>query len=228
MTVPGPVAEVTVAALGRTTITATATDRLGRQAAIQVVVDVAGTFDVDPPVVQCGPLPTQWHAANVTINCTASDAGSGLADPGQASFSLSTSVIDGVETAVAATGSASVCDGAGNCIRVGPFGPLKVDRAAPTVRVALPRPGEQLLLRDLVEGDVTCDDGGSGVASCQIGAIDTATPGEHSVNATASDAVGNTVTVPVNYFVRYAWRASHCPSSIRPSATRASPGGRIR
>ena len=82
VTVPGPVAEVTVAALGRTTITATATDRLGRQSApIQVVVDVAGTFDVDPPVVQCGPLPTQWHAANVTINCTASDAGSGLADP---------------------------------------------------------------------------------------------------------------------------------------------------
>ncbi|HVM15967.1 MAG TPA: hypothetical protein VM290_00095, partial [Gaiellaceae bacterium] len=82
--------------------------------------------DTDAPEISCDAPPTGWQAADVAIACAASDAGSGLADAADASFTLTTSVPAGDETAGAATGSREVCDAAGNCATAGPFAGLKV------------------------------------------------------------------------------------------------------
>jgi hypothetical protein len=90
-------------------------------------------LDVTPPTIACNQPPTGWHTAEVSVACTASDVGSGLADPADASFSLTTSVSDGHEDAAAQTGTHQVCDRAGNCATAGPIGPIAIDRAAPVI-----------------------------------------------------------------------------------------------
>ena len=62
-------------------------------------------YDKTPPEITCGTADGDWHAGNVSISCTASDATSGLANSADASFSLSTTVGDGVETSTAQTGA---------------------------------------------------------------------------------------------------------------------------
>ena len=62
------------------------------------------------------------------IACTASDGdGSGLANAGDASFNLSTSVANGVENSNASTGSKTVLDAAGNSATAGPIAGNKID-----------------------------------------------------------------------------------------------------
>ena len=68
-----------------------------------------------PPHVSCAAADGAWHNTDVTIACTASDVGSGLANSADASFNLTTNVLAGTETANAATNSRQVCDVAGNC-----------------------------------------------------------------------------------------------------------------
>jgi Tol biopolymer transport system component len=92
-----------------------------------------GGADTDAPQISCGSADAQWHAANVAIGCTASDAGSGLADPAEASFSLTTSVPAGSEDANAPTGTRQVCDSSGNCATAGPVDGNKIDRKAPAL-----------------------------------------------------------------------------------------------
>lgn len=87
--------------------------------------------DKKAPVATCGAADGNWHPNNVQIACSSSEGGSGLANAGQASLALPTSVPAGVETADAMTNSASVCDGVGNCASAGPVGGHKVDRKAP-------------------------------------------------------------------------------------------------
>ena len=84
----------------------------------------------------------QRHA----LQCTASDAGSGLANAGQAAFALSTSVPAGSETADAATGAVQVCDHAGNCATAGPISGIRVDRRAPQITIAAPLDGSEVAL----------------------------------------------------------------------------------
>lgn len=94
--------------------------------------------DVDAPVIACDAPPSGWQTANVAIACTASDAGSGLADArADASFTLSTDVSDGSENPSALTGTRQVCDLAGNCATAGPLGPVAVDRAAPEITLTV-------------------------------------------------------------------------------------------
>ena len=92
--------------------------------------------DTEAPAITCGGTDDRWHGANVSIDCTAHDDGSGLADPADAAFTLSTSVTEGAEEPDAATGTRQVCDLAGNCITAGPISGNKIDRKAPTL--ALP------------------------------------------------------------------------------------------
>jgi hypothetical protein len=68
----------------------------------------------DPPTVLCGAPDGLWHAANVSISCFAYDENSGLANPADAAFSLSTTVPIGSEDGNASTGSRQVCDVAGH------------------------------------------------------------------------------------------------------------------
>jgi hypothetical protein len=120
--------------------------------------------DTEPPVITCDAPDGMWHANNVVIHCSASDAGSGLADSADASFDLSTNVPAGVETANAFTNSREVCDAVGNCATAGPIGGNKVDRKAPVIVVTQPAATEYTHSDTLVL-DYSVTDGGSGVAT---------------------------------------------------------------
>lgn len=79
------------------------------------------------------PSPDTWWASNVEIYCTAVDSGSGLANPADPSFKLTTNVPAGTETATATTDSRQVCDAVGNCTTAGPIAGIKIDRKPPTL-----------------------------------------------------------------------------------------------
>jgi hypothetical protein len=162
--------------------------------------------DSTPPVIQCAAPPLTWAAANVTLTCTASDAGAGLARGADAAFTLTTNVADGTETANAVTGTREVCDLAGNCGSVGPIGGLKVDRRAPTAQITAPA-NRRYLIHEVANASYACKDGGE-IAACAgpvaSGApIDTATDGAHAFAVEARDAAGHTVTASTSYTVGY-------------------------
>jgi hypothetical protein len=92
-----------------------------------------------PPTVHCAAAPTGWVSHNVRLRCTAKDSGSGLDAPGDARFTLATSVVAGVSDARAYTAARAVCNQAGDCVKVGPYGPIRVAREIPTVTCHAPR-----------------------------------------------------------------------------------------
>jgi Tol biopolymer transport system component len=166
----------------------------------------------DPPVDQTAPSIScasddgSWHGANVSLACTATDAGSGLADPTQASFVLTTSVPAGTETATAVTNAVQVCDQAGNCATAGPVGGIRVDRLAPQIAITSPTDGASFALGSSAAAAFSCTDGGSGVATCTgsvpDGApLDTSSAGQHTFTVQAADAAGNTASATVTYSV---------------------------
>ena len=164
--------------------------------------------DTTPPSVSCGSPDGLWHSSDVSIPCTASDSGSGLANPADASFSLVTNVPAGTEDANASTNSHQVCDNAGNCSTAGPIAGNKVDKKSPSISIATPASGGAYLLNAAVAASYGCSDGGSGVASCSGpvltgNTIDTQSVGSKSFTVAASDAVGNSNTQTVNYVVAY-------------------------
>jgi hypothetical protein len=165
---------------------------VGSDYQLQASTTVAGTtytatsdpFDVvsadaQAPTVNCSvPNPSLWYGANQNVPCTASDAGSGLANSADASFTLSTNVGPGVETDQAGTQSRSVCDKNGNCTGVGPFS-FKVDRKSPVVSCGS---ADAAWHANDVTIHCTSNDGGSGV-----------TPGDEGFDLTTSVAA-NTET----------------------------------
>jgi probable HAF family extracellular repeat protein len=164
-------------------------------------------IDRKAPAVSCGAADGVWHASNVSIGCTASDGGSGLANAGDGSFSLSTSVAAGTETANALTGSRQVCDSVGNCATAGPISGNKIDRKPPVITLTSPT-NSVYLLHKAVAASFSCADGGAGVASCSgsvaTGAnIDTSSIGTRTFTVTATDAVGNSSSQTVSYTVSY-------------------------
>ncbi len=120
--------------------------------------------DIEPPVIVCGSADGVWHASDVGIACTAGDEGSGLADPADASFVLSTSVPPGTETANALTDSREVCDAVGNCATAGPIGGNRIDKKAPEIVITEPAATEYTH-SDTLMLDYSVTDGGSGVAT---------------------------------------------------------------
>ena len=134
-------------------------------------------LDKTKPVTTCPVTDGKWHAGNQTFTCTATDAMSGLANPsGDARFTVSTSVADGVETATASTDSRQVPDVAGNVAVAGPVVNNKIDRKDPTSILTLPatNTGASIgpstvptyLLGQTAKVAYSCADGGSGVSSC--------------------------------------------------------------
>jgi hypothetical protein len=159
--------------------------------------------DTTAPTVNCTvPSQTAWYASNATVGCAASDNGSGLANAGDASFSLATSVPSDHESASAATNSRQVCDNAGNCATVGPY-TFMVDRKAP-----------QLASCDAADGNwhpanvtLACHytDGGSGPATQDVSLVTNVAAGDENANASAlangaqaCDAVGNCADSPAD------------------------------
>jgi hypothetical protein len=140
--------------------------------AITVVVTTPTPPDTTPPTFNCDTPDGQWHASDVTLNCTAIDSGSGLANQSDASFTLSTNVLAGTETNNASTDSHQVCDIAGNCVTAGPIDGNMVDEKSPTItdNGATTSPTGNDGALEWYDHDVTnsfsAEDGGSGLASC--------------------------------------------------------------
>ena len=154
----------------------------------------AASEDADPPVIACGTTDGAWHGANVSIGCTASDGGSGLANTDDGAFSLVTSVPDGTEDADAATDSRQACDLAGNCATAGPIEGNKVDRKDP----ALVLPGALTVdgtspAGAVVTFAVSATDGAgpSPSVSCAPASGAAFAIGTTNVLCTATDHVGN-------------------------------------
>ena len=163
--------------------------------------------DTIAPSVSCAAPDGAWHALNVSLACTASDNGTGLANPSDATFSLVTSVGAGIETNNASTGSRAVCDVAGNCMTAGPIAGNKIDRKGPGITLTTPANGAVYQQFQAVNGSYTCSDGGSGLATCagtvpNLSYINTLTLGSKTFVVNATDATGNASTATVTYDVR--------------------------
>ena len=151
-------------------------------------------IDTTPPTVSCGSPDGLWHNADVSMACTASDAG-GLLNAADASFTLSTSVAAGTETAAAPTNSRSVCDRYSNCLTAGPIGPIMVDRKVPSLTVS----ADTLVEATGAAGAAvpfaaaTAVDAGSGLASvsCDRPSSDVFPIGVTTVHCSATDNAGN-------------------------------------
>jgi uncharacterized delta-60 repeat protein len=181
--------------------------------------------DLQAPTVSCDPVPSGWVASNVSVACTGSDGESGLASSGDASFSLSTNVLDGTESSSAVTGSRSVCDVAGNCTGVGPFS-VKVDRKGPTVSATSPVEDQQVTRYGSLFARYSADDAGSGLASLvgsthQGWRMPTDQLGPQTMTVDATDAVGNLTTAVVHYTV------VDGPPAFVPSSVAATPTGNV-
>ncbi|MBI3447301.1 MAG: SBBP repeat-containing protein [Acidobacteria bacterium] len=186
--------------------------------------------DMTPPDIRCAQPDGRWHAGDVSLACSAADARSGLADPMDASFSLSTSVSTGIETSDAMTGSRRVCDSAGNCANAGPIAGNMVDRRAPTIAISAPS-GTYLVGEDVV-ADYSCADGGSGVASCtgpvvSSENVDTTTVGTRTFTVAAADNAGNSATATSTYDVVYDFVGFFQPIDNVPALNIAAAGRSI-
>ncbi|WP_421119833.1 carboxypeptidase regulatory-like domain-containing protein [Aquihabitans daechungensis] len=158
--------------------------------------------DPTPPTVSCDPADGQWHGENVAVTCTASDGGSGLANAGDASFQLSTSVAAGSANGDAPTGTRNVCDVAGNCRTASSTG-HKIDRADPTIAIDESSQGTFVQGAD-VAAAFSCGDGtgGSGLVSCTAEAagepveagdpLPTANLVDSTIEVEATDGAGRT------------------------------------
>ncbi len=160
---------------------------------------VVAVRDVTPPAVTCGSPDGLWHAADVSIACTATDGGSGLT-AGDAAFLLSTHVASNTETASAATDARQVCDRAGNCTPVPSIGGIKVDKKAPAVVVTrAPGAGVSGWSNTNVVATFAAADGGSGVNGAATLAVTFAAEGvNQSATRTFTDHAGNTATATVD------------------------------
>jgi hypothetical protein len=199
------------------------------------VCDVAGNcaiagpisgimVDKKPPVISCAAPDTSWHASDVTIACTAADGGSGLANSADASFSLSTNVPAGSETANAETNSHVVCDAVGNCATAGPIGGIMVDKKPPVISVLVPLTNGTYTLNQAVPAAYSCADGGSGVATCSgnvaVGApIDTSSAGTKTFTVNATDQVGNASSASVSYVIAYGICALYDQTQVHQSGS---------
>jgi beta-glucosidase/6-phospho-beta-glucosidase/beta-galactosidase len=175
--------------------------------------------DTTPPTINCASADGVWHAADVDIPCTATDLGSGLASPADASFSLSTSVPAGIETANARTGTRKVCDTVGNCAAAGPVGGNRIDKKAPAIAIVQPATTDYMHSATLTL-DYAVTDGGSGVkhvtptldgntmlaghglqSGQAIKLLTELSLGPHRFAIAASDNVGNTSTRSVTFTI---------------------------
>jgi len=190
----------------------TAVDNAGND----VSTTVSGiNIDKNAPLVNCDSPDTNWHGGDVNIACTASDDGpSGLANPADASFNLTTNVASGTETSNASTGTRTVSDNADNSTQAGAISGIKVDKKAPTFG-ACPTAGPFTQGTGLQSvGPITAPDGGSGLNTANStlsGSVNTSTIGSKTVTFTAQDNVGNSDTKSCSYAVNYNWSGFFSP-----------------
>lgn len=195
---------------------------------VNVLLNTTGPVpDTIAPVIRCANPDGQWHGSDVSIACTAQDSGSGLANPADASFYLSTNVSSGTETSNAATGTQTVCDKKNNCATVGPISGNKVDKKKPSVSCGTA--DDQWHSSNLSVGCIASD-GGSGLVSLGDANFLLQTnvaPGAESANATAApqnvcDAVSNCTSAAVPGGIKVDRKAPSITITT-PQATRYLP-----
>jgi hypothetical protein len=190
-------------------------------------------IDRKAPQVACGISDGLWHASDVSIGCTATDGGSGLASATDASFNLNTSVAVGNETANASTNSRSVTDDVGNSATAGPIAGNQIDKKGPTL--SLTCPNAPILLNQPVSATWNASDGGSGVATgftTGSFSVPSNTVGPHTATAAAGlshDNVGNasTASPPCGYGVNYGFAGFFTPVDPNPTMNGANSGQAI-
>jgi hypothetical protein len=208
-TTPGGTASAQLTADGTTTFTYFSRDLAGNAESARTLTV---KLDHTAPTLNCAAPDDAWHATDVSLGCTSSDATSGLANAADATFQLSTSVPSDTETASAVTGSHSVADVAGNSATVGPLAGNKVDKKAPSITLIQPVAGTYQL-NQAVAASYSCSDGGSGVAACSGSVsssanIDTSTAGSKTFTVEATDDVGNMSSQSVSYTVTVTYQFS--------------------
>jgi hypothetical protein len=148
-----------------------------------------------------------WHAADVQIPCTASDAVSGLASATDASFTLTTAVPVNTETSDASTDTRTVGDLADNARVAGPVAGNKIDKKAPSISIIAPA-AATYILNQPVAAAYACADGGSGLATCAgpvaNGAnFQTTGVGVSQFTVNSTDNVANASASSVQYTVAF-------------------------
>jgi hypothetical protein len=172
------------------------------------------------PHVWCEPADQAWHAENVAIRCAAVDLGTGLVDPADASFTLSTSVAVGAADANASTGMRLICNATRNCRTAGPIAGIRVDRTPPEIRATVDQQAGPYPQGAIAQVSFTCMDTASGIESCPSAAIlDTTRPGSYSASFEASDEAGNVASVVLHYTVQSA--------GVAPMMTFPNPLGEL-
>lgn len=118
--------------------------------------------ELTPPLLDCDSPDGAWHRPQAAVECTAEDPESGIPNPEDQAFNLTTSVADETETADAATGTRQICNGAGLCTTAGPIAGNKVDRKVPSVAC-----GSAGSAWGQFDASIACAaaDGGSGLAN---------------------------------------------------------------
>jgi hypothetical protein len=216
-TVNGASTSFSLTADGTNTILYWAADNVGH---MSTAASAKAQIDTTPPVVACSPAPAGWQGTEVTISCTASDSGSGLANPADATFSLSTSVGVGNVSANASTNTHLVCDNLNHCTKAGPITGLMVDLQKPTITITTPAPDGSTVvaLGATLTPIFGCSDGnGSGVASCTASPVSTSTAGTYTFTVTATDEATppNTRTQSVTYTVGYGVCLGYMPNQTK-------------
>jgi hypothetical protein len=182
------------------------------------VLDNAG------PVYACGTVPSSWSAKDVILNCTASDQTG--ATP--ATFTLTTNQPLGAETANASTNTQLLTDGLGNTSAAGPLTGVRVDKKAPSISINAPT-ATTYVLNQAVAAKYSCNDGGSGVATCSgpVGSganIDTSAAGSKTFTVNATDNVGNASSQGVTYTVDYKFSGFLPPIQNPPTVNTGNVG----
>ena len=173
---------------------------------------IAPSVACDAPAGRLGK--NGWYTSAVTVACTGNDATSGLADPADASFVLSTSG-EGSDS----IGARAVSDVAGNSTSTASFGPFDVDLNDPTITTSSPADGAVYVLGSTARATYACADTseGSGIETCagttaDGGAIDTSSVGPHTFSVTATDRAGRTSTLTHTYSVVFAFSGLTAPA----------------
>jgi len=200
-------------------------DRLEDRTRTVLRFTVVEGSDSVPPDVACGGPDglvgdNGWYVTAVTHLCTASDAGSGLVDPADAAFSLSTT---GEGTVF--TDARTVADSAGNATNAGPFGPYAVDLEDPEAIVSVPADGAAFVVGSVVDAEFACSDSTSGVAVCDGDdpKLDTSSVGTKRFKVHSKDRAGRATVVEHEYAVVYDFADLTVSGARHPKAGSAVP-----
>jgi hypothetical protein len=167
-----------------------------------------------------------WYTSDVTVTWDVQDPESGIATTSGCDPSTVVTDTSGVTfTCVATNGAGAATTRSVTIAR---------DSTPPVIALASPTSGATYAEGATVPAHYSCNDAGSGVATCagSIGDgtnLDTAAVGAGSFTVTASDAAGNTATTTVAYSVVFPFTGFFAPVSNAPTVNtmRAGAGAAV-